>query len=69
MSWKTISSVVELRMPSLPCNGLIVSPGESFCTRKALMPLCPLDRSSVAKTTMVDATEPLVINILLPLRK
>ena len=56
-------------MPSLPCMGLMVSPGESFCTRKALMPLYPLERSSVAKTTMVDATEALVMNILLPLRK
>ena len=39
VSWKTISSVVELRIPNFPCIGLMVSPGESFCTRKALIPL------------------------------
>ena len=56
----------DVRTPIFCTAGLMVRPGMSFSTRKALTPPAPLSGSTVAKTSIKSATGPLVTKLLLP---
>mmetsp|Transcript_25736 Transcript_25736/g.75425 ORF Transcript_25736/g.75425 Transcript_25736/m.75425 type:complete len:208 (-) Transcript_25736:326-949(-) len=62
-------AVDEPRMPSLSSLAPRLKPGASQGTRKALIPLCFLLLSVVAKTIAAEASWALVIHALVPLRK
>src|SRR6266581_7067106 len=68
-SSKNTSAIGDVRTPIFSSFRATFIPGESFSTRKALIPFGPRVLSTVAKTTSRSATGPLVTKILLPLRK
>ena len=66
-SSNTTSHVLEPRIPILFSSCPAVIPGVSALTINAVNPLCPRERSTVAKTTKMSATPALVIKHFLPL--
>ena len=67
-SVKTISVVLEVRMPSLFSCLPTEKPGASLRMRKAEMPFAPLSLSVWKKAMMTSANPPLVVKFLVPLR-
>lgn len=67
-SSKMMLPVDEARMPSLSSFFPNESPGVGMGTRKALMPLFCKDLSVLAKTTVAEASQQLVIQALVPFR-
>src|SRR2546423_3729187 len=65
---KNTSAIGDVRNPIFSSLRATFIPGESFSTKKALIPSGPRVLSTVAKTTRRSATGPLVTKILLPLR-
>ena len=55
-------------MPTLSSGLLRVKPFTESGTRKAVIPLCPFDRSVTAKTRTTSACGPLVMKFLVPFR-
>ncbi len=64
-----ISAVWERFRPILISGGPAVKPGRPFSTKKAVIPLRPKLRSTVAKTVNRSASPPPVMNNLLPFSK
>src|SRR2546429_9778473 len=65
---KNTSAIGDVRTPIFSSFRATFIPGESFSTRKAVIPSGPRVLSTVAKTTSRSATGPLVTKTLLPLR-
>ena len=49
-SLKVRIPVFPARTPSLPCSDSELKPGKDRSTMKAVMPLCPFERSTLANT-------------------
>ena len=67
-SLKVTMPVLPARTPSLPCSDSLLKPGKERSTMKAVIPLWPFERSTLAKTRKWSAVSPRLIQIFEPFR-